>query len=621
MTKPQLFFRPLRRMGWPLGIAAFYLLVSLLMMAILPKSTSPLSQLRGNLIPVVGDIIGLICGFSGFWRTRKLRQINQQSLPWTAIFLTAACFSRAIADSIWAWLEWTKQTPFPSQADYFYLLVVPLILVGVLLLPTRQISRSHRMRVLLDALVGVTALLIFSWRLLISPTLLSGAALGFLARAVGLAYPTGDLLLVGSLLVLVLRSGGSLQQGMRSTIVAIGIGIISLLIADSFFLYLNLHDTYQSGTPLDLLFTLCSLCLGFGARSLTLQSITPAGRRLRVRVEEGGSDSPLRVAIPYLLVPCAGLFFFQTLLENQKLTLEVKGMCVSGAFLVLLILLRQFMALRDNWQLVRQTRDDAASLQQLNIQLQATQAELVHSAKMASLGTLSAGVAHELNQPIAIIRGLSQQMQEEPNLSKFMTEDLEQIETQTSRMMRIITHMRTFCRTTGHSTSVVCLKQLVEDCLILIGAQFHSHGITLSVHIETDKTTVKVNANEIEQVLLNLLTNARDALQNTPDATLDIRLRENNNQVILECADNGPGIPPEVLPRLFEPFFTTKEVGQGMGLGLSISMNLVKSNGGTLSAHNAPNQGGAVLTLHLPYTPAEIEVQSGQALPELKKAA
>ena len=607
----------LRRMAWPLAISALYFILTWYFLPPLRGEKEQVTQLRNNLSTSLGDILGFILCLSGLWTIRKQLRKRDVSFPWPTLLLAFACLFLGTADGIWTVLEWKKQEPFPSLADVFYVLVIPTILLAVLLIPVQRLGSSQRVRVLLDGLVGLTALFTFSWRLIISPTLLANDKLTPFAKLISLAYPIGDLLLAGCLLMFVIRSGKILRG---AGLAYLALGIAALMAGDSFFLYLTLQDSYLSGTQLDLLWPLCSLCIGLGGRCMALELATRrvSAQHQQAAPEGSSNESPLRTAVPYLLVPLAGVFFFTTILEYRRPTLEVVGMCVSGALLIALILLRQFVALRDNWQMVRRIKDDASVLKKLNAELQATQAELVHSAKMASLGTLSAGVAHELNQPIAIIRGLSQQMQDEPNLSKFMTEDLQQIENQTSRMMRIITHMRTFCRTTGHSTSVVCLKELVENCLILIGAQLQSHGITLSVFVEAENTTVRVNPNEIEQVLLNLLTNARDALHSTPDATLEIRISENDEEVILECEDNGPGIPPEVLPRLFEPFFTTKEVGQGMGLGLSISTNLVKNNGGSLGARNAR---GAVFTLRLPHAPAEGQEAFGELSPSLKRAA
>jgi C4-dicarboxylate-specific signal transduction histidine kinase len=248
----------------------------------------------------------------------------------------------------------------------------------------------------------------------------------------------------------------------------------------------------------------------------------------------------------------------------------------------------------------------AASLQQSRSDLNSAEAQLVQSAKLASLGTLSAGVAHELNQPVAIVRGLAQQLQREPELSSEIQEDLLLIEGQTSRMMKIIKHLRTFCRTGGYERVRVNVNQVIQDCFILIDAQLKSHDIATELVLCEPSPVVLGDANELEQVFINLLTNARDAMDGRPNARLTIRSRTEHGQCILEFCDNGPGIPAEVAAHIFDPFFTTKEAGKGTGLGLSISHGIIEKHHGSITTKN---DSGAVFSITLPLAIQELEVQ------------
>jgi C4-dicarboxylate-specific signal transduction histidine kinase len=249
----------------------------------------------------------------------------------------------------------------------------------------------------------------------------------------------------------------------------------------------------------------------------------------------------------------------------------------------------------------------AESLMTSRNELQHAETQLVHSAKLASLGTLSAGVAHELNQPLAIIRGISQQLQDEPGVTDPMREDLELIEGQTTRMMKIVKHLRTFSRAGSYEKSTIDINQSINDCFILVGAQLKAHNVEVDLDLSDEGAFVLGDSNELEQVFLNLITNARDALDEIPDAKLTIRTRLQDDQVIAEFADNGPGIPPDVAAHIFDPFFTTKEPGKGTGLGLSISHGIIDKHEGKISVRN---EGGAVFQIILPRAEQETEASS-----------
>ena len=275
----------------------------------------------------------------------------------------------------------------------------------------------------------------------------------------------------------------------------------------------------------------------------------------------------------------------------------------------------------------------AASLQKSRSELQSAEMQLVQSAKLASLGTLSAGVAHELNQPLAIIRGLAQQLQDEPDLTEDVLADLEIIEGQTSRMGKIIKHMRTFCRAGTHESKPVEVHSVIQDCLLLVGEQLRQHNVAAHFEFCQGNPIIMGDANELEQVLLNLITNARDALEGLPNAQITIRSYvveaenalidrntgndtepesnaqesqgdERGSRLVLEFADNGPGIPDEILNRIFDPFFTTKEAGKGTGLGLSISHTIIARHRGEMRVSNV---NGAIFTLDLPLAEYRIE--------------
>ncbi len=242
------------------------------------------------------------------------------------------------------------------------------------------------------------------------------------------------------------------------------------------------------------------------------------------------------------------------------------------------------------------------SLRQSRAELREAEGQVVQSAKLASLGELSAGVAHELNQPLAIIRGVAQQLQDEPGLSADVLSDLELIEGQTGRMIKIIQHMRTFCRVGNGELSEINLNKVVEDCFLLIGQQIRAHGVAVTLELCDNSPEVLGDANELEQVFINLVGNARDALSGRPDAQIILRSYVEGDQFTLEVRDNGPGVPAEILTRIFDPFYTTKEPGKGTGLGLSISHTLVTKHKGTLQVHN---EGGAVFTVRLPLAPPQ----------------
>lgn len=248
-----------------------------------------------------------------------------------------------------------------------------------------------------------------------------------------------------------------------------------------------------------------------------------------------------------------------------------------------------------------------------------TEQLLIQASKMATLGEMSTSVAHELNQPMTVIQTISEYLLRKTRDNKpippaLFQEMAEGIGRHIARATRIINHMREFGRKSDLSVGPVNLGEVLTRTMELFTQQLTVRNIEVVTDIDQQAPPVQADANRLEQVFMNLLLNARDAIEdrkpdgNHPEAkriTLRVRVDGPNRAfVAVEIADTGDGIPPEVRDKIFEPFFTTKAAGKGTGLGLSISYGIVKEYGGAIEADSTPGQ-GARFVVKLPIVPAK----------------
>ncbi len=249
-----------------------------------------------------------------------------------------------------------------------------------------------------------------------------------------------------------------------------------------------------------------------------------------------------------------------------------------------------------------------------------TAAQLLQASKLASIGELAAGVAHELNQPLMVIRGLSQSLLLDPTLSPARGKDLALIEKNTERMARIISHLRSFSRQSQMEAQAVHPHEVLENALALVRDPLDKASIDLRREYERGCPTIIGDANQLEQAFLNLITNAIDAMEAEDGGTLSVSTRsyrpdgngDGPAMVEVRITDTGPGILPEHLPRVFDPFFTTKPPGRGTGLGLSICYGIVKDHGGTVHVESRPGE-GTRFTLAFPSAQALLDSGQGPA--------
>jgi two-component system NtrC family sensor kinase len=244
------------------------------------------------------------------------------------------------------------------------------------------------------------------------------------------------------------------------------------------------------------------------------------------------------------------------------------------------------------------------------------EAQIIQNDKMASIGQLVSGVAHELNNPLTSIAGLAELLLERPPHPEVPREHLKVIHDQAERAGRIVRNLLTFARKGVAEKTAVDLNDVVTRTSLLIVYELQLHGIELDSELSPDPVVVLGDRYELQQVLLNLVTNAVQAVSGLElgkprRITLSTTRAEGNAE--LRVRDTGPGVPRHLAPYLFTPFFTTKAPGEGTGLGLSLSYGLVKAHGGGLTYEPAPG-GGAEFQVTLPLFEAELSQASQESV-------
>jgi len=365
--------------------------------------------------------------------------------------------------------------------------------------------------------------------------------------------------------------------------------------------------------------------LGRGARLVRLPKMEPAAASIFPVAGTFLAQSQALPGTPWVIT------VFSPQMQVGGIALNRAALAGAGAaflFILALMLNERRRHLKDRLaaqealqqaygELERKVAERTADLSSANIRLQkevaeriqaertlrAAQDELVQAGKLAVIGQLSAGIAHELNQPLAALRTLS------GNARKFLARgnqetasgNLERIDQLVDRMGQLTAQLKSFARKSSGKPQAVPLRRAVENALFLLEQRLTQAGATARIDLP-EELEAWCDANRLEQVLINLAGNALDAMESQANPVLEIAARRQGERILVQVRDSGPGLSDEARSRLFEPFFTTKEAGSGLGLGLPISAGIVADFGGTLSAGNRP-EGGAVFTMELPAAP------------------
>jgi C4-dicarboxylate-specific signal transduction histidine kinase len=224
-------------------------------------------------------------------------------------------------------------------------------------------------------------------------------------------------------------------------------------------------------------------------------------------------------------------------------------------------------------------------------QLQESRENMMQMEKLSALGTLVGGVAHEINNPLMGVMNyveFAQEKTSDTKISNILGQALHEI----GRIKSIVRNMLIYVRTNASPTDTCHISETLNQTLLLLAGELKKTNVQINLDLAEPLPAICFGADSLQQVLINLLLNARDALSKTTEPRIDIVARVNNDTVLeLSICDNGQGIPEALLTRIFDPFFTTKPPGKGTGLGLSVSHRLIEEAGGHIMVYNGENGG------------------------------
>ena len=248
---------------------------------------------------------------------------------------------------------------------------------------------------------------------------------------------------------------------------------------------------------------------------------------------------------------------------------------------------------RHRQRVLQQNRRIRGMSDQLRRQGQA----MIQHEKMVAMGQMAAGVAHEITNPLASMDSMLQLLQRKPD--RITGDSADKLREQVTRISNIVRQLTQFAHPPEAQWQTMSVGDLVEQSLQMVRFDQRIRQVRLDVRISPQAQLVLAQPQAIEQVLVNIILNALDAMTGVTEPRLEIRAGCHDGECRIEIADNGHGIAAENMNRLFEPFFTTKPVGKGTGLGLSISYSMVRQHGGRIEVQSQPNQ-GARFTICLP---------------------
>jgi signal transduction histidine kinase len=540
---------------------------------------------------------------------------GQQRLAWR--FFAAGMTSFFLGDLTWTLLEMVfKIPPLPSPAGVFYIALPILFLFGLKSFNTGSQHRLETLKISLDATLIVIATVIIAWQVFLAE-LMSTAKDPF-SVIFGTAMPLLELIVV----VLLLMPGlgrRNAQPGPHFGL--LWLGMVLMLFGDSSLILDGMHETYLTGQASDLFYT-----WGFAAFALA------AHAKLHFQMPEVRTDSSGQLRQLISLFPYSAAIIGMVALAQQfgHNDLKALGVLIGNVLLGFLVMCRQVISLHENGSLNTQLLELNAGLTarvtDRELALEHSKERLIAADRLASLGQLTGGIAHEVNTPLAAAmnflhqaNALSDEYKNSINTPTVTKEDHLEIanelkgnitsaQTTLERLGEFVRSIRNQGRSLGAGATSFNLVGVVRETVGML--EFEARKVDVRVNFESASENMMIHGEpgRIAQIVQNLVGNAIHACESrrAPQGSgVTVRLSRRltgqtegmgvpvlSERVLLSVEDNGSGIPPEVLPRIFEPLYSTKEIGRGTGLGLSIIKDIITGHlGGEITLETKVGQG------------------------------
>lgn len=496
----------------------------------------------------------------------------------------------------------------PSLADPFLVVAGVLFVLAMLQLPRPDTPRLNGLRLFVDVAVSAVFFITYIWRFAFAPQLVAQQTPG-ITIAIQTLYLLLNFTAFSILLVLLFWTKFSRQLVLLVTGMA-------LFVAGNFLFtlfapYQGLAD-YIPGVVLVLAFGHLLFCWGAYVTTSNLYSLEV--------IDPISPFARLVNRAPYSsIIAC-----YLLILAPQPKDVLVSIGVIAGLILVTIVVLtRQFLYVADNESLARDLQLLSASLEQRvterGKQLEDSQSRLLASEKLASLGRLTAGLAHEINTPLAAAMHNIYHAQEltreykssleiptvtkedHKEIARELEHNLDSAQTSLERLGEFVRRMRSQTRLSSE-VSTFYPSQMIRDVIAVLQPKAKELKVTLGFFELSDVVTMHGDASRFAQVVSNLLTNALDACQSVTGAFVNVRLTLAKDEVWLEVHDNGVGIPEELHQKIFEPMFTTKDIGRGTGLGLAVVYDIVHGGfQGDIEVQSVPGE-GSTFTVRFPQT-------------------
>lgn len=313
-------------------------------------------------------------------------------------------------------------------------------------------------------------------------------------------------------------------------------------------------------------------------------------------------DRPVHLNVFTMIGRHEGYVLYNT--RNEKVPVEIRvsqyGDAANETFLIMVEDVSAKAALE------KQVIENHLELQKLFEQQKQTQNAMIQTSKLASLGEMATGIAHELNQPLQAIMGFSQEMIQSEKFTPTGKEFMGDIVNASRKMAEIIKSLRSFARQSSEDMTQTSVEHTIEESVRLMRHHLMQKNIDVQLHFAAALPLVEANPIQFEQVLINMLGNARDAIETAKRerGKIDIFAEKKQNLIELKIIDNGCGMDDNTRTKIFDPFFTTKEVGKGTGLGMSISYGILKKMHAEISIQSEVGK-GTEFTITIPVLKTE----------------